>query len=141
MRSIAEMERTAKRLFAYWPGFLDTHRIQLHQIASDKVWIGYRTREGNMHAESTHVEINVIDDVLYILHIEIDRGLRGMGLGSLLYTICEQLARSLGCRQIRQTPSGVTPTGEYRRDYLLRRQWSIDGNEVYKNLTDSGDKA
>jgi len=79
-------------------------------------------------------DANIIGDTFYLLSIQIPQEMRGRGEGARLYVAIEQVARDAGCREIRQTPSGWTGTGETRMSYLLRRGWERDGNEVFKSL-------
>ena len=76
---------------------------------------------------------NIIGDVFYLLSIHLPNGYRGKGYGDSLYMAVERIAADVGCRQIRQTPSGNTSTGETRQSYLNRRGWSNDGIEVFKS--------
>lgn len=74
----------------------------------------------------------------YLLSISIPPSMRNQGHGSSLYSVIERIAASLGCSEIRQTPSGWTPRGETRRAYLNRRGWLNDDVgqiEVFKPLS------
>jgi hypothetical protein len=73
-------------------------------------------------------------DCFYLLTISIPESMRNVGHGSSLYTVIEHIAASLGCSEIRQTPSGWTGRGDLRRVYLHRRGWLSDGAEVFKRL-------
>jgi len=76
--------------------------------------------------------VNIIGDIFYLLDISLPEDQRGKGLGEKLYKMMEEIATEHGCKQIRQTPSGWTNSGEKRESYLLRRGWLKDGGEVYK---------
>jgi GNAT superfamily N-acetyltransferase len=83
------------------------------------------------------LQLNILQDVFYILFIQVDPKYRGQGHGHRLYELCEELAKKMDCREIRQTPAGGPHGGtkdETREDYLLRRDWTKDGNEVFKTL-------
>ncbi len=103
--------------------------LDLCPIGNGSVWIGSRiTNQLNLFS------VNIIGDVFYLLSIQIPAEFRGAGHGERLYRLMEVVARVFGCREIRQTPSGWTVTGETRQSYLVRRGWVIDGNEVMKTI-------
>ena len=81
------------------------------------------------------------EGICYLLEIRLREENRGKGYGDALYKVLEEVARALGCHQIRQTPSGWcrTPEGlssETRKAYLMRRGWVDAGLDVYKDLLD-----
>jgi len=61
----------------------------------------------------------IIDDVCFLLWIELPKEERGRGNGRNLYGCVEEMARALGCQRVRMTASGWTPSGKPRRDYML----------------------
>lgn len=93
-----------------------------------------RTSERSDPRGTTHADVNILDGVFYLLHIELRSEDRGRGVGEELYQLFEFAARCLKCRRIEQTPSGWTKTGETRASYLERRGWTIDGNIAFKTL-------
>lgn len=107
-----------------WPLYEDTHQV-LSRTIGERIWLGYI-------ADVARWDVNIIEGIFFLLDIKIIPEQRGKGYGEKLYAILEQIARDLGCSQIRQTPSGWTKTGETRQDYLLRRGWQCDAGEVYK---------
>lgn len=118
-----------------WPCFQIDDEIIVMPVSGSNTSIGYRRRGvQRWDSNSIHWDANVIGDVFYLLTIQLPILIRGRGFGGQLYRIIESIAFDLGCREIRQTPSGETMTGESRLNYLLRRDWLPDRGEVYKRL-------
>ena len=117
-----------------WRLYRPTHRVRCADIPPSTTWIGYRTTLANQMGHTTHFDLNITNGVCYLLDIELEKIDRGQGHGAVLYLIIEAIAVELGCREIRQTPSGRTRRGETREEYLVRRGWIKDGNEVFKRL-------
>lgn len=67
----------------------------------------------------TNFSTQIIDDVCFLLWIELAKEKRGLGHGEKLYGCVEEMARALGCQRVRMTASGWTPSGKTRRDYML----------------------
>lgn len=92
--------------------------------------------------DSTYFDCQIIGEVFYILSIQIGIRRRGEGIGDRLYERLTDAATQLGCREIRQTPSGRVwigdAPGESRRDYLIRHGWTKDGNEVFRTIKTKG---
>lgn len=97
-------------------------------------WIGIRTNHETIPRGSTYLDINILGDVFYLLHIEVQREDRGKGYGNRLYEMLTDIAKNLGCRRIEQTPSGRTWRGETRASYLERRGWVLENDVAYKDL-------
>ena len=116
-----------------WPLYCDEHEVLMRPLDHGH-WLAYRTKPANHPFGTTHWDANVIDTVFYLLHIELLSANRGKGYGNQLYEIIERIAADIGCTEIRQTPSGWTPRGESRMNYLCRRGWARDGEEVMKRL-------
>jgi len=130
------ISRITRRHLLRWPLYHQTHQTQVTSLKSG-VFIGYRTAANGFRGDpsgSTHFDVNVIGPMFFLLHIEVVKYNRGRGMGEKLYGVLTSIAAELQCSEIRQTPSGKTHTGESRMDYLLRRGWSRDGNEVFKSL-------
>lgn len=127
---IIEVTRESLRA---WPLFKEDHDVRCREIGDNRFWIGYRTAVDLPLRSTTHFNVNVICGIFYLLDIEIQEKSRGKGHGNHLYVICEDLAAKLGCTEIRQTPSGWA-NGETRLEYLMRRGWKEDGNEVFKAI-------
>lgn len=72
--------------------------------------------------------------VAYLVGIEIPASLRGQGYGQQLYLVVEAVARELHSFYLEQTPSGTTPSGESRMDYLLRRGYVQHGISARKSF-------
>lgn len=123
----------ARGEMARWPAYRATDQIKVKRFDADKIFIGYNVDGGS---PGWYWTANVIDDVFYLLSIFLPHAMRGKGLGNQLYEIITDIAHELGCREIRQTPSGTTTTGESRLRYLIRRDWWPDGGqEVMKKLS------
>lgn len=106
-----------------FPLFDEGHKVQ---VSKSGRCIGYRTTAetlGRMHG-TTHFDIELIEDICYILWIELEKDKRGREYGWRLYETIHHFARDLKLARVRQTPSGWTYGGKRRktrRDYLLRR--------------------
>lgn len=131
---IAEVEQTVRNCLADWPLYNPETRICVVPIAKGlSIGLGLASLFDRQRLSWTF-DVNVLDDVFYVLFLQIAEQHRGKGLGAELYRRLESLATKLGCRQIRMTPSGWTPTGETRLEWMLRRGYKQDGVEVYKDL-------
>jgi len=114
----------------WWGLFDSTDVVELGRLRLNTgYWMSHRDAAGY-----TFWDANVIDGVFYLLSIALPPYACGRGLGSALYEILTEIAADLGCREIRQTPSGWTHNGESRLDYLLRRGWEQDGRECFRRL-------
>jgi len=134
-----QLEEIAKIYLETWPLYEKTHRVSSGKFEDGKIWLSYKTLEGfpaiaGASWEKTHFDVNIIDDVFYVLGIGLTKEHRGKGHGDALYRILENIARDAGCKKIQMNPSGKTQTGETRKDYLLRRGYKESGIEVYKDL-------
>jgi GNAT superfamily N-acetyltransferase len=76
--------------------------------------------------------------VFFLLSIQLDEQFRGVGNGEQLYNTLTEIAREIGCREIRQSPSGRTATKQSRVAYLRKRGWVSDGCEAFKSLIACG---
>lgn len=107
-----------------FPLFSETHRVDACPLRENAFWIGYRTGADNLMHAATHFDLNIENDICYLLHVWLEKDSRGKGLGRSLYDSIHTFARQALCRVVRQTPSGgVFIDGkmvESRRDYLLR---------------------
>lgn len=134
IKSICEEE--IRKFALYDPA----HEVLVHPIGKGKTsgnehwWIGYRTHPSNIPDGSTHFDLNLCDDILYLLHIELLREHRGKGHGSQLYQVVEAIAKRLKCSMLEQTPSGWTPSGDTRAKYLERRGYTIQHNVAIKRF-------
>jgi hypothetical protein len=135
-----EVLAIAERHTRTWPLFsADNHILSSKTMSNDNLYVGYSNAQpdGRDDYKLGTWKANIIGDVFYLLSIYIPENRRGEGHGDHLYRICENVAAEIGCREIRQTPSGWTPSGETRRSYLHRRGWRdcIDSQcEVFKRL-------
>lgn len=107
-----------------------THNIDIKYIGQNRWWIGYSSTNDNrsrMGDSGTSFDLNYYEDIrtLYILYLQIDASQRGKGHGSQLYEIICNIAKELDCLVVEQTPSGWTPSGDTRVNYLIRRGWTM----------------
>lgn len=110
-------------------------KISVHEINKRFYSINFLANSETIsRIHSTHFDVNIIDDLFYLLSIQITKENRGKGLGLKLYNILEKIAKELNCNKIVQTPSGWTKTGESRESYLMRKGWTLENNIAYKNL-------
>lgn len=100
-----------------WPLY-DSRFTPFVKTLEDRMVIQYGTGPDRWHG--TDFALNIIGDICYLLSIRIDEEHRGKGLGRQLYGVVENIARDLGCREVRMMPSGMTGTKESRRDYVKR---------------------
>lgn len=111
------MEECLERGF---PLYNSDHTVQALPLPTDGgMWIGYRTNPRNIPQGTTHLDINLKGDTCFLVHIELDPSKRGQGFGRDLYRTVEDFAKLAGSRVVRMTPSGWTPSGKTRKDYLL----------------------
>ena len=117
-----------------FPLFNDRHTVNVSP-SSDGVCMNYRTTSDDIPVGSTHFDLEIIGDACYILWIELHERHRGLGHGRKLYGIIEDIARKSGCKRVIQTPSGSTPNGKSRRDYVLGLGYKrLDSTEMCKEL-------
>jgi GNAT superfamily N-acetyltransferase len=94
---------------------------------------------------SSFWEAEVCGGIFYLLGIQVEPRHRGKGHGAALYEIITEIARELGCNEIRQMPSGWTSNERGinetrpRRDYLHDRGWTDveAGGDVRKILKEN----
>lgn len=138
------IEATVRAVLREWPLYQEHDHVQVHPIG-DGWSIMYcakftgRPFTAEMHMADpppSLLSINVTADgtKLYLLFIQVHPGYRGQGYGHQLYERVIELARRLGCKEVRQTPSGGYEDDE-RLDYLARRGWLVDDPEVYWPVT------
>lgn len=138
----SDMEETVRKVLADWPLYSSADHVQASEFRPDRWAIGYCsdfigrpfTRDMNTAEIRPHtLDVQIEKPIFYLLSIEISPAARGKGYGQALYELCERLAKTLGCTQIRQMPSGNAGDGT-RREYLIRRGWIPDGIEVFKTI-------
>jgi len=115
---LEEISDLMKENLNEFPIFNQNHRINTKKIRDDKFWIGYRTAKDNSLKGTTNFDLNIIGDTCYILWIELAKEHQGKNLGKLLYKTIENFAKDYGCKRVRLTPSGWTPKGKTRLEYM-----------------------
>ncbi len=117
----AIIELMKKNLRNCFSSFNENHKINVHINNPQNICIGYRTIAEKIGKPrgTTHFDIQLIDDICYILYIELDRKERGRGIGWSLYNAIHCFAKEIGSKKVRQTPSGWTQNNKTRTDYLL----------------------
>ena len=98
--------------------FEEKHFVLAKEISKDHYWTAYKTSESNLDFGSTRFDLNIIGDICYLLHIELEKSFRGKGYGRQLYSCVEEFARRERCSKVVMMPSGTTFSGEDRREYL-----------------------
>jgi len=120
-----------EKVLRKWPAFDEnafyilTHPLRRDDSQPPAYWIGFN-RMGSLddlRADRCGFDLNIEQDVCYLLTIRISDQLRHKGLGSDLYERVIEIAKELGCKVVIQTPAGYTDRGEARSDYLARRGW------------------
>ena len=114
------------------PIFEEGHSVNVVEISDGKFYIGYRTTSDKIPRETTHFNLNLIDNICYVLWIELCEQEKGRGFGRQLYGIIEAFARDAGCDRVRLTPSGETPSGKTRLEYMRALGYQELGDEVEK---------
>lgn len=127
--TLCELVRKCLRSFSK---FEERHSVKAVQIDDRKVWVGYRTTEANIPSGTTHFDLNLIDNICYILWIELSEQERGGGFGRQLYSVIEDIARDVGCDRVRLAPSGKTTSGKTRLEYMQALGYRVVGDEVEK---------
>lgn len=82
--------------------------------------------------------LNWCEAILYLIFIQVAPEHRGKGHGEQLYDLIVEFARRLGCKEVRQTPSGGWE-GQSREAYLVKRGWFMVGNEAVKLTTEKAE--
>ena len=128
----------ALKHLAKWPLYSKDHFVKTLEVCGG-VWLGYSTtnspRTTLSRARLTHFDVNILNDVFFVLDICVEPQHRGKGHGDALYKVLEEIAAEAGCHKVQMTASGWTHTGELRMDYLLRRGYQQFGNiEVVKDV-------
>ena len=105
----------------------EAHAVDAREITDTKGkwWVGYSTKDFTPLGRETCFDLNVIKNICYLLHIQLEEKFRGRGFGWNLYEAIHAFSKDVGCKIVRQTPSGGPiidgKRTESRRDYLLRR--------------------
>ena len=130
---IEEISDLMRKNLRELPIFDKTHEIGVRKIDEEKLWVGYRTTEG-LQRGTTRFDLNIIENICYILWIELSKEHRGKNLGKSLFSIIENFAKDYGCNKVRLTPSGWTPSGKTRLEYMKSLGYHEVGIEVEKML-------
>lgn len=115
MKDIEEL--LTKHLKATFPLYREEHDVYAGP-AEECISIGYRTTKSQIPKNTTRFDLNLKENICYVLWVEIVESERGKGHGKALYKAIEDFAREYGCDRIRMNPSGRTKT-RTRLDYLL----------------------
>ena len=128
-----ELVDIALRHLSGWPLYQEDHKVLAREI-SGGWWLGYQSVQSELHFRYEYFDVNIIRDIFYVLDIGIRKRFRGKGYGAALYKVLEAIAQDCQCKHVQMTPSGWTPSGETRKDYLLKRGYQKYGVEVIKPL-------
>lgn len=116
-----------------FPLWKDNHLLIAHQMANG-ISIAYMEKPRST-PNQTCFDLNIIDDILFVLFIQVVKNKRGRGYGRLLYRLVEWIGIRFECKEVRMTPSGWTSSGETRASYLERLGYELCPNgEVRKEL-------
>ena len=134
-----ELESCArKHLREGFPLYREGHVVRAHM--GERPSVAYRT-VSEIHHETTCFDIQFIEHICYILHINIEPKERGKGNGRKFYSAIENTARDYGSDRIRLTASGDMPDGRTKTEYMeslgYTRTRHLGGNmwEVEKILS------
>lgn len=112
----------------------NTDSVNVVKRDGDIVHIAYRTFD-KTPIETTHFDLQLQGETCYLVEIELEKSKRGRGIGRNMYILCEEIAKSLGCKILRQTASGTAFDGRTRKSYLEDLGYtSINMVEVVKPL-------
>ena len=118
-----------------FPLYRDDHTISARPIVLNRTWVGYRTTKANIPFGTTHFDLNLEGETCYLLDIELQKDSRGKGNGRDLYATIEEFALLVGSPWVQTTPSGWTPAGKTRRDYMRKLGYTdVNEFEVHKRL-------
>ena len=120
-----------------FPLYEEKHEVRASEIRPGKIYVGYETEKIliSSHYETTHLDLNLVDNTCFLLSIAITQEKRGKGYGRALYATVEEFALLFGSEIIQMTPSGWTKTGKTRFDYMLGLGYEPVGDiEVKKRL-------
>jgi GNAT superfamily N-acetyltransferase len=155
--TIREFEQQLREALADWPLYQEQDHVKARFLPAPSyprtdtpVWVGYCQDplpetglkpfypqtffESSMRPHVLNLNVDPVEETCYLLEIAINRKQRGKGHGEELYQVVEQFAYNIGCREVRQTPSGGYGDRS-RRDYLIDRGWEPFGDiEVRKVL-------
>ncbi len=116
------MRKSLKDNFRF---FDENHIVNAGRFSGGKIWTHYRTSAENAFSipGTTHLDVELIEDICYLLEVEIDLRQRGKGIGWELYESVHKFAKDYGSKVVRLTPSGfsIHDTKRTRRAYLLNR--------------------
>ena len=98
--------------------FDENHKVDAKEMHENKLWVGYSISGFNFTERVNYFDLNIIGDICYLLHIELEKKFRGKGYGRQIYSCVEEFARRERCSRVRMMPSGTTFSGETRRDYM-----------------------
>ncbi|MDP4039222.1 MAG: GNAT family N-acetyltransferase [Candidatus Pacearchaeota archaeon] len=131
LKAISLLKRNLRVRFSL---FDEGHQVDARAFDNGELWVGYSAGgfdEEGRHG-GTYFDLNLRENVCYLLHIELQKKFRGRGFGWRLYQAVQEFARSMGSRVVRQFPSGGFFAGEElkesRRDYLVRRGYGLVGD-------------
>jgi hypothetical protein len=115
------------------------HAVYLNDASDDSVAsLGYHGEIYPSTLPNSRFQVDIVfdRDTLYLLFVSLPSFLRGLGNGKKLYAMVEELAVDLGLPRIVATPSGTTPRGESRWDYMLRLGYTpLNDHELEKVLS------
>lgn len=138
-RFAAEAAAALRASLQAWPLYRPIHEVFGVAMGDSAISLGYHPYgSGQRHAQTTHLDLNVIQHagvkVCYLISIGLDAEHRGQGLGRELYQLVEDFATALGCSRVVLTASGKTYRGDTRADYMRRLGYEVDGSLCTKHL-------
>ena len=118
--------------------FEEQHEVNVYPHEG-KISVNYRTSEktGMEVFVTTHLDLQLIDDICYLIDIYLEKSLRGKGFGWEMYESVHNFSRAFGSKIVRQTPSGhsMHDATRTRRKYLLDRGY-VNFEEDGKGVVD-----
>ena len=116
--------------------FDDSHRILCATLETGYS-ISYRTREKQTDLTQTRVDLNIKNQIGYLIHIFIEKDKRGGGHGTSLYNCIESFFIEQECERIILTPSGTMSDGREKSEWWRNRGFQFrekNPNEMEKML-------
>jgi hypothetical protein len=120
--NVGEAVRIVEEALRGFPGF-ECGKALAARSPSGSLCVGWTGDSGLPRFSSPRLDLQVDPPVCWLLSIWIPGWMRGQGAGSDLYRRAMLIAASLGCAEMRATPSGTVPSGESRASWMVRRGW------------------
>jgi GNAT superfamily N-acetyltransferase len=137
-RSLVHIKRVIEGRLEDWPLTYDGE-LYFHEFKPTFFAVQFQDPPCWQVRSRNHFSVNIINDVFYLLQIELEQEKRGKGLGAMLYQCLELAAKDLHCDRLEMTGSGWTNSGESRCSYLARHGYTVNGCVAVKPWSKLGE--